>query len=693
MTKITELGRIAGLNTKSRDLFVVVSLDQGEDGTKNITRKEVIQALQLEVFDNITITGGTISNVDLNNVDINIEQEYTPDLDDENYFYVKDVVSDSTVAISFGDLTKEIAKKFKKLKKVYVSEDGSDPNGNGSYLSPYRTLERAFIEIQTSPVPVSISVLPGNYYTNGNLSLPDECTMVSTNGQYATKIIMNPGYENSNCILVGSGCYVQGFAFDNLEVDNFDEPTGGFAIAFRPGATIKRSPYIRDCSQISNYRRESIAAPLNPRNSFGGQEDLGYNLTLSGITGTFLLNEEVTINGTITATVARVADLVGSSKINVRNVSGGTISTSTTIISNSGGSATISAVSAKEDFPNQLVGRGGGMLLADRSILNQNSIFPYMLAFGATPRSPNGVGYVAKDGAGINGISSMSIFQRCSFYALRGGQITLNNSGTQFGDISMRANGSATFVVPAEIPAEEAGTTLLVSESFADILGNESNVANIINNMWTSLVAAGYTVNETFTRRDAANWLKSVENDFRVGKQISTRVFAAGLFDYKGDYVFDPTANAGAGTLLQAFLASFDYMRNYIVATYSPSANVINMLDGLVTDVTKGTLLAPEKRTFGSLIESISHQFNLAGAGVNKNALPLNFRRLGRAVSASGSVVQQNGGRVRWSGADEINNQFFAKGLRINGRNGKIEGRPFTSSVRRLARRAANSRT
>jgi hypothetical protein len=310
-----------------------------------------------------------------------------------------------------------------------------------------------------------------------------------------------------------------------------------------------------------------------------------------------------------------------------------------------------------------------------------------MLAFGATPRSPNGIGYVAKDGAGINGISSMSIFQRCSFYALRGGQITLNNSGTQFGDISMRANGTTTFVLP-----DETAALKIVSTNLADALDDPSNVATIIDNMWDSLVAAGYNVNEIFTRRDAGNWLKSVSNDFRVGRDISTRIFAAGLFDYKGDYVFDPNANAGSGTLLQAFLDSFDFMRTYIQANFITTGDESIMLNGLVDDVTKGTLSSPTIRTFGSLIESISHQFNLAGAGVNKNALPLNFRRLGRAVSASGSVVEQNGGRVRWSGADEINNQFFAKGLRINGRNGKIEGRPFTSSVRRLARRAANSR-
>ena len=63
MSKISELGPIKGANTRSEDLFVIVNLIQGDDGTKNITRKELVQALQYEVFDRITITGGSISGV------------------------------------------------------------------------------------------------------------------------------------------------------------------------------------------------------------------------------------------------------------------------------------------------------------------------------------------------------------------------------------------------------------------------------------------------------------------------------------------------------------------------------------------------------------------------------------------------------------------------------------------------------
>ena len=46
MSKISELGPITGANTRSEDLFVIVNLVQGDDGTKNITRKELVEALQ-----------------------------------------------------------------------------------------------------------------------------------------------------------------------------------------------------------------------------------------------------------------------------------------------------------------------------------------------------------------------------------------------------------------------------------------------------------------------------------------------------------------------------------------------------------------------------------------------------------------------------------------------------------------------
>ena len=571
------------------------------NGNLSIEDDMIVEA-NATVNGNSQLTGNLTVQGTIIDPDIDLSNELSEDLANNDYFLLKNVSSNESVKITYSNLQNDIFRSLRKSTKIYV--DGSiATSGNGSYAKPYQTLEEAFAEIQGTTTPISISVLPGTHYTNGELSLPDNCSVVSTNGQYATEIIMNPGYEEKNCFLVGSGCYIQGLTFRNQRVDDFDNPTAGFAVAFRPGARIIRSPYVRDCSQVSNYTQQAVAAPLDPLNA------------------------------------------------------------------------------------NPLVGKGGGMLLADRSVLNQNSIFPYMLAFGATPRSPNGLGYVAKNGAGINGIGSITIFQRCAFYALNGGQVTLNNSGTQFGDISMRANGSTPVAQPYEI-----ADNLLVSNPS---LGNSiiADKDTIVNAMWDYLVAQGYTVDETFTRRDAGYFLQSVGFDIIAGTQTGVRNFVAGFFDYKADLLFDPDENAGSGTLKQSFYDSFDFMKNYIVTQYSATASEETMITALIDDIIKQTIDNTVKIIFGSLIESIGHQFNLAGAGVNKNALPLNFRRVGTPLPATGSVLQQNSGRVRWSGADELNNQYFAKGLRINGRTGRLEGRPFTSSVRRLARRAANSRT
>ena len=263
-------------------------------------------------------------------------------------------------------------------------------------------------------------------------------------------------------------------------------------------------------------------------------------------------------------------------------------------------------------------------------------------------------------------------------------------------------------------------------------------------------------VDINLTRRDAGNLLKSIANDFRYfnaafgeyGSQKATRTFTASLFDYNGTHVFpvfnsstpglkykgsvnaiadlsqitdkkpnwawvvatdintnkydgniyywDGTTwvNDGANNtlLLQAFYKSWQRMRDFIKSEYSPNAAHNDMIDGLFNTCLIGNVLVPDTLTFGSLVESIAHQFNGASAGVNRTALPLNFRNIGKAISAKASVLAEDGGRIRWSGADELNNQYFARGLRINGRTGRIEGRPFTSSVRKLARRASNSR-
>ena len=441
-----------------------------------------------------TFDGGTINKSNLVDFDMDINTEFEAPMDDESYFAIRNEKTGDTEQINFGQLYDEISKKTAQALKVHVDAATGDDSYPGTQLQPVRTLEKAFElclekaggDLNRNAInnSVHISVGPGTYYTKGNLQLPDDCSITSTAGQYATVIELEKGYENNNGILVGSGCYAQGFAYQNFQVDNFDFPEGGFAVAYRPGAKLLRSPYLRDSSQLSNFLRQDVEPPLNPYNSKGTLADLGREFTLSNISDPtkFAIDDEVEFSSGAIGYVSYISEIASDSKIHVRNLKNNQgFAVGDTISAESGGTAVIQEIGI-DDFPNREVGRGGGCVLADRRVLDTDSLYTYVLCFGFTPRSQNGIGYVARDGAGVNGIGSLSIFVRCAFYALNGGQMTLNNSGTQFGDISMRAKGTTKFFAPKSTTATIIGNT-----AFADTIDN--NADDIIDDVVEYLTA------------------------------------------------------------------------------------------------------------------------------------------------------------------------------------------------------------
>ena len=243
-----------------------------------------------------TFSGGVIDRSRLADFDMDLTKEFEAPMDDESYFAIRNEKTGDTEQISYKQLFDEVSKSTAQALKVHVDAGSGSDENQGTMLAPVRTLERAFElclekaggELNRNAInnAVHISVGPGTYYTKGNLMLPDDCSCTSTAGQYATVIELLPGYENNNGILVGSGGYVQGFGYQNFKVDNFDFPEGGFAIAYRPGAKLLRSPYLRDSTQLSNFLRQDVEPPLNPYNSKGTLADLGQTFVLeSNITG------------------------------------------------------------------------------------------------------------------------------------------------------------------------------------------------------------------------------------------------------------------------------------------------------------------------------------------------------------------------------------------------------------------------
>ena len=440
-----------------------------------------------------TFEDGTIDESNLVDFDMELHKVWEPNMDENSYFAIKNSKTGQTEQISYKQMFEEISKSTEKGLKVYVASDGNDEYP-GTILQPVRTLKRAAaIALEKAGGSydrndinnaVHISVGPGVYWVDEPIWLPDDCAMSSTAGQYATVIRKLPGWERTNGILVGSGCYVQGFAYMNFEVDNFDYPEGGFAIAYRPNALLRRSPYIRDSSQLSNFNRLDVEPPLSPFNSKGTIADLGQEFILEtghSVEALFEDGDEVTFSSGATGFISWTTNIDSDHQIYVRNLKGN-VEVGDYLYAQRGGTGQIKEIGI-DDFPNRLVGRGGGCLLADRRVLDADSLYTYVLCFGFTPRTQNGVGYVARDGAGVNGIGSLSIFVRTAFYALNGGQMTLNNSGTQFGDISMRAKGSTNIVLPDNINS----SLLLSNTDFAEELLDNKEV--IIEDMIDYLTA------------------------------------------------------------------------------------------------------------------------------------------------------------------------------------------------------------
>lgn len=444
------------------------------------------------------IANSTIEDSTLVDFDMNLTKVFEPILDEDSYFALKNVKTGDTEKMTYRQLYDEVSRKTASALKVYVASDGDDRD-DGTILKPVRTLKRAE-ELALEKAggsynrndlnnAVHISVGPGTYYVDEPISLPDDCSMTSTAGQYATVIQKKPGFERTNGVLVGSGCYVQGFSYMNFEVDNFDQPEGGFAIAYRPGALMRRSPYLRDSTQLSNFNRLDIEPPLNPFNSKGTILDLGQEFYLEAGHSPqvqFEVDDEVTFSSGASGYISYVTDIDANRQIYVRNLKG-VVNTGDMLYAQRGGTGTVESVGI-DDFPNRLVGRGGGCLLADRAVLDTDSLFTYVLCFGFTPRTQNGTGYVAKNGAGVNGIGSLSIFTRQAFFALDGGQMTLNNSGSQFGDISMRARGSTVIIRPANANQ----LNLLSNTAFADsIAASKEEIIDDMIDYLTSNTSSG----------------------------------------------------------------------------------------------------------------------------------------------------------------------------------------------------------
>lgn len=332
------------------------------------------------------------------------------------------------------------------------------------------------------------------------------------------------------------------------------------------------------------------------------------------------------------------------------------------------------------DNGNPLIGRGAGVILADGSVCSKYSIYPNIMAWGATPVSHNGIGYVAKKGGLINAVNAVSMWAHKHFLALDGGQIILSACSTQFGDYTMVASGTREIVVPTEV----ADGVLTIQTAAANAIDAVANT--IIDDMWSDLVAEGYTAgwnsqDETFTRRDAATFLQSIEWVLQTANEKPMLDFAKGLFNTVAEKVYDLSKEA-------AFIHSFEFMRDAIIALPGVNAQSDAIVTALVTALIN-TIQNTSTVSEPSTITAIGHTWTAIMSGVALTKIP----PARNATTIEESILELNSGVVIASGQDDQGSALFIGGMKIDADTGELSGAPFEQAVNRIATRAAIARS
>lgn len=328
---------------------------------------------------------------------------------------------------------------------------------------------------------------------------------------------------------------------------------------------------------------------------------------------------------------------------------------------------------------NPLVGKGGGVVLADGLVCSPYSVYPNIMTWGATPVSQNGIGYVAKNGGLVNAVNAISIWAHKHFYAIDGGQIILSSCATQFGDYTLVSKGVRRIVVP-----NKSGAQLTIKTAAAASVAAEK--INIGNSLWTDLISKnsviGWTLtDEQYTKTDTANLIQCISWVLQTADEKPMIDFTKGLFDTQGNSVID-TAK------LPIFIYSFQYIRDQLILLDHMDTISIGIVEDLINTLIDN-ILNPTTVSLPSTITAISHTWTAIMAGVALTKIPpaQNFN------SIQESILELDQGIVIASGQDDQGSALFIGGMEINADTGELSGPPFEQSVNRIATRTSIARS
>lgn len=178
------------------------------------------------------------------------------------------VIIDSDLIVT-GDINFEDVKN-----RVYVTKNGSDSQDGLSWAKAKRTIKAACALAQqlidnddAEANHVAIMIASGDYTEDCPITVPPGCAIIGDNLRSVT---VRPSVATTNVFYLNSNCYAWGITVrgHRLSPSALDiTPEGyagyngqglprstkqtGFAFSFAPGAIIRVSPYIQNCSSIS----------------------------------------------------------------------------------------------------------------------------------------------------------------------------------------------------------------------------------------------------------------------------------------------------------------------------------------------------------------------------------------------------------------------------------------------------------
>ena len=473
----------------------------------------------------------------------------------------------------------EFSSKIPVENTIYVQKAGNDRNSGESWDGAYLTIEKAVEAAAARNQLTLIKVGPGEYTTRGHIDVPDNTVIQGVHR--AVFVRPEPGYEERNVFRIGSGCFVEGFVFENFRLDSLDNPSEGFAICFRPGARITRVPYAHKIAVRTPPYWTTIAPPLDRENA------------------------------------------------------------------------------------NPLVGRGAGVVLADAAVLDPDSVFPNIMAWGATPVTHNGIGYCAKNGGLINAINAISIWCHKHFLAIDGGSIVLSACSTQFGDYTLVSQGTRDIIIPTEVAVPLTINTA-ASTAITD------NATTIATNVVSALETNGFTTNwpgdgsyQALTQRDTGLLTQALGWVLETGDEKPMLDYAKGFFTVTGerafkslDYNYDKcyrdtqliteavAYDIAFGSNYRSINAALSYYRanasEVVTTQLSNTLAGITKQKEIIADYLTGTSLTRSNTLFDEILDIVENGTGAADAYVypDPTAYDAGFREGRRLVLANKTFIQ-----------------------------------------------------